>query len=82
MDQVSVAEARTELEALVERVERGEEIVLTREGRSVAKLIPADQPASEVDAVAIFRELRKELASRGVFYSWEELKEFRDEGRP
>lgn len=82
MDQVTVAAARAELDALVDRVERGEEIVLTREGRPVAKLSAADRPAPEVDPVALFRELRQELASRGVFYSWDDLRALRDEGRP
>lgn len=40
MDQVNIHEAKTHLSRLVERVEAGEEIVLARAGRPVAKLVP------------------------------------------
>lgn len=37
---VGAFEAKTHLSALLERVERGEEIVITRHGRPVARLLP------------------------------------------
>jgi prevent-host-death family protein len=40
MDQVNVYEAKTHLSRLLERVEAGEEIVIGRAGRPVARLVP------------------------------------------
>ncbi|MDS1271710.1 type II toxin-antitoxin system Phd/YefM family antitoxin [Lipingzhangella sp. LS1_29] len=39
--QVNVYEAKTSLSALLARVEAGEEIVIARNGRAVASLVPA-----------------------------------------
>lgn len=40
MKQVNIHQAKTELSKLVERVEAGEEILIARAGRPVAKLVP------------------------------------------
>lgn len=40
MDSVNVHQAKTQLSRLLERVERGEEIVIARNGRPVAKIVP------------------------------------------
>ena len=40
MDQVNIHEAKTHLSRLVERVEAGEEILIARGGRPVARLVP------------------------------------------
>jgi len=42
LDSVNVHEAKTHLSRLLERVERGEEIVLARAGTPVAKLVPIE----------------------------------------
>jgi prevent-host-death family protein len=39
-EQVNVYEAKTHLSRLLERVEAGEEIVIARHGRPVARLVP------------------------------------------
>lgn len=41
---VSVGEARNNLTKLLKQVEEGEEITITRHGRPVAKLSPAEKP--------------------------------------
>src|SRR5437899_2357711 len=38
--QVNVHEAKTHLSRLLERVEQGEEIVVARDGRPIARLVP------------------------------------------
>ncbi len=38
--QVNIHEAKTQFSRLVERVEAGEEIVIARDGRPVARLVP------------------------------------------
>lgn len=43
LDTVNVHEAKTHLSRLLERVERGQEIVIARAGKPVAKLVPLDE---------------------------------------
>jgi len=80
-----MAEARTTLSALVDRVNQGEEVVITRRGRPVARLLPTtDESAGQArvhEAIARLRELREELRSRGVQVTPEEIKEWIEEGR-
>ena len=45
MTQVNVQEAKTRLSDLLLRSERGEDIVIARAGRPVARLVPVDGPA-------------------------------------
>lgn len=82
MSEIGAFEAKNKLSELLARAERGEEIVITRRGRPVAKLVPV---RSEVDrersrnAMRQIRELAKEM-NLGPF-DWEEWKKYRDEGR-
>ncbi len=46
MDSFNVQEAKTNLSRLLARVEAGEEIVISRHGRPVARLVPA-KPVSQ-----------------------------------
>ena len=46
MKQVNVNEADTQLSDLLDQVERGEEVVIARAGRPVARLVPL-RPARE-----------------------------------
>lgn len=43
LEQVNMHEAKTHLSKLVERVESGEEIVISRAGKPAAKLVPVPQ---------------------------------------
>ena len=46
---VNIHEAKTQLSRLLSRVERGEEIVIARAGRPVARLLPFEaRPATRV----------------------------------
>lgn len=40
MQQFNVHEAKTHLSAILERVEAGEEVVIARSGRPIARLVP------------------------------------------
>lgn len=42
MNQITVREARQHLSGLINAAERGETIVITRRGREVARLVPAE----------------------------------------
>lgn len=44
MDQVNMHEAKTQLSKLVARVESGEEIIIARRGKPVAKLVGLEPP--------------------------------------
>ena len=53
MKRVQIAEAKAHLSALVERVEAGEEIVITRRSKPVARLVA--EPQTRRAAVDVFR---------------------------
>jgi prevent-host-death family protein len=76
--QIGSFEAKTRFGDLLDRVERGEEITITRRGRPVARLVPIseDTPANALRAVDELRGLRKGCRLGGL--SWRSL---RDEGR-
>jgi prevent-host-death family protein len=86
--EVGAFEAKNTLGTLLDRVERGEEIVITRHGKPVARLVPNAGGVDRSQARAAFERLReraRQLArdnpGRPAF-DWEELKKMRDEGRP
>ena len=78
MDTVGAFDAKTNFSALLERVERGEQIVITRRGKPVARLMPiaTARKVKVSDAMAKLRELRKGATLGGL--PWKEL---RDAGR-
>lgn len=51
MIEVGMHQAKTELSKLVERVERGEEVVITRRGKPAARLVP-ERPAGGFASLA------------------------------
>jgi prevent-host-death family protein len=65
-------------------VEAGEEIVITRRGRPVARLVPAhaDEVARRTQAFARIAALRAELAAAGMALERVAILAARDEGRP
>lgn len=71
-------EAKTRLSALLDQVAGGEEVIITRHGKPVAKLISATAAdrAKLDDVVEELRRLRKGTTLDGL--SWKEL---RDAGR-
>ena len=76
---VGAYEAKTHLSELLEKVEAGEEIIITRHGAPVAKLVPMKKEASvEQRAAAITRiqKLGSGLSLRGL-----KIKDLINEGR-
>ncbi|MCR5855638.1 type II toxin-antitoxin system Phd/YefM family antitoxin [Mesorhizobium sp. J428] len=64
MPEAGILEARNSFSALIERVEKGEEITITRHGKAVAKIVPTDPPRDVEKAraaVAAIREMRKKV---------------------
>ena len=78
MIEVGAYEAKTNLSSLLDKVEQGEEVVITRHGAPVARLVPARQvDKAAIDlAIAELKEIRKGARLDGL--SWKEL---RDAGR-
>jgi prevent-host-death family protein len=82
---VGAHDAKTHLARLLDRVERGEEIVITRHGRPVARLVPND-PGHDVaaarSAAAGLVQARDQLAADGLGpFTLDDLLSARDEGR-
>lgn len=87
VSRVTALEAKTRFGRLLDRVAQGEEIVVTRHDKPVARLIPANRPAQrEVRAAAAdLRELRREIAMRrgsDPALTIAEIKALIEEGRP
>jgi prevent-host-death family protein len=49
MNSISLAEAKAHLSELVDRVEAGDIVSITRRGKEVARLTAADRPRKRVD---------------------------------
>jgi len=79
---VGAFEAKNTLGTLLDRVERGEEIVITRHGKPVARLVPNSSRIDRSQAQAAIDRIR-ERARRlgGGKFDWDEVKALRDEGR-
>jgi prevent-host-death family protein len=74
---VGAYEAKTHLAQLLDRVEHGESITVTKHGRAVARLVPVDRPAGDADGVvAALRQAR-----RGVRRGADTVRDMIDEGR-
>lgn len=76
---VGAFDAKTHLSSLLKKVAKGEEVLITRRGVPVARLVPAEEPDRRDVADAI-RELRS--IREGVTLGDLDWKELRDEGRP
>lgn len=82
MDTVTLFDARNRLDALIDQVEDGQEIAITRCGKLVARLVPVVPEARRAnDAIAKLNALRERIAARGESFTREELTAYRDAGR-
>ena len=63
MRAVNLAVAKAQLSELINKVESGEEVVITRHGRPVARMIPAT-PVKQPVPLERLAALRKSLPSR------------------
>jgi prevent-host-death family protein len=84
MKRVGMFEAKTHLSSLVEEVEKGGEVVITRHGKPVAKLVRAEdrltpeQLAKRREAIARLREIANRLK---INATQDEIKSWIEEGR-
>lgn len=79
MKHIQASEAKAKFSELLDQVERGETIVITRHGKTIARLTPPDaENADKIrNAVRELKELRKDVKPATV----EEILAWRDEGR-
>ena len=83
MREVGAFEAKNKLGQLLDLVEQGEEVMITRHGREVARLVPAHHGTSKDVARAAIQRIRARAEQRRLGrFEWEEWKNYRDEGRP
>jgi len=79
MKQVQASAAKAHLSELLDEVQRGETIAITRHGKRIARIVPEESAReSEVrQAIEEIKELRKHNKPATV----EEILAWRDEGR-
>lgn len=79
MRRIQASEAKSHFLQLLDEVERGETLIITRHGRPIARIAPEeDVKQEEIDrAIESIKELRKRTGRITV----EELISARDEGR-
>jgi prevent-host-death family protein len=81
--EIGAFDAKNTLGSLLDRVERGEEIVITRHGKPVARLVPNTARIDQNQARASFERIRERAHHiRLGGFDWTALKRLRDEGRP
>ena len=78
MKQVGAFEAKTHFSSLLDEVEKGEQVTITKHGRPVAKIIPFNGSTKEKTAHAISRIQALSLEHTLGDLDWKML---RDEGR-
>ena len=82
MREVGAFEAKNKLGQLLDLVEQGEEITITRHGKEVARLVPVRSIRSREEARAALQRIRQR-AEQGKLgrFDWGEWKTYRDQGR-
>jgi prevent-host-death family protein len=78
MRQVTVAEAKARLSSLLDAVEAGEAVVITRRGKPIAELVPRCSVRDLLPQLAALREALPEQQASGV----ETMRALRDDSRP
>ncbi|HEX7328656.1 MAG TPA: type II toxin-antitoxin system prevent-host-death family antitoxin [Casimicrobiaceae bacterium] len=78
MERIGIYDARSKLSELIERVQSGEEVVLTRHGEPVARLVPEKRrrKRSRATTVTRIRALARKLDIRDV-----DVRKLIEEGR-
>ncbi|WP_439575987.1 type II toxin-antitoxin system Phd/YefM family antitoxin [Phreatobacter sp.] len=84
MTTVGIFEAKQRLSELVERVERGEEVRITRNGKHVVRLVP-DRDETANPGIGALERIRARLSEPGVLkggdVTVDEVLSWRDDGR-
>ncbi|MCE3001409.1 MAG: type II toxin-antitoxin system prevent-host-death family antitoxin [Xanthomonadaceae bacterium] len=82
MATVGAFEAKTKLSELLDMVERGEEVTITRHGEPVARLVPVRAVDEQARLRALIDEIKETRATSGLSRTTvDEILEWRKEGR-
>ena len=82
MREIGAFEAKNTLGALLDRVEQGEEILITRHGKPVARLVPSSAAIDREQARAAAERIRSRAQTLTGGFDWETCKQDRNQGRP
>ena len=82
MREIGAFEAKNTLGTLLDRVLQGEEIVITRHGKPVARLVPNSGRIDRSQAKAAVERIRARAQSMKAGFDWDAVKADRDLGRP
>ena len=83
MREVGAFEAKNRLGQLLDLVEQGEVVVITRHGKEVARLVPARPFRNREQARSAIQRIRDRAEQRQLGpFDWSEWKSYRDQGRP
>jgi len=63
---ISVSEAKAQLTDLVRRAEAGDEVILTRRGQEVARLVPIDVARDAASRRSLMEKLRASASRRAA----------------
>ena len=79
MREIQSSEAKAHLPQLLDEVERGETLIITRHGRAIARLVPEmDRRQAEIDGAVAAIETRRHRAGR---ITVKQILSARNEGR-
>ena len=77
---IGAYDAKAHFSELLERVESGEEVTITRHGSPVAKLVPIKKSATPEERRAAIR--RWQESSKGITLAGLKIRDLINEGRP
>ena len=80
--EIGAFEAKNKLGMLLDRVESGEEITITRHGKPVARLVPNTSRIDKLQARAALDRIRARAGHLKESFDWAAVKADRDAGRP
>lgn len=80
--EIGAFEAKNKLGMLLDRVEQGEEIIITRHGKPVARLVPNTTRIDRVQVRAVLERIRTRAGNAKTVFDWAALRADRDAGRP
>lgn len=82
MMKLTAVEAKNKFDMLLDRVEKGEEIVITRHWKVIARLVPNVEDTNRSCALAALKRIRDRAKDIEQRFDWAALKRDRDAERP
>ena len=80
--EIGASEARNKLGMLLDRVEHGEEMIITHHGKPVARLVPYATRIDKLQARAALERIRARAGNLKEAFDWATVRADRDAGRP